>query len=381
MVFSFIISTHIDYDVVQGVQGPDSLQDNEWDGIACDRIDDQKDGADEIHHVIDQVRILPVVQLPHQESEQEQDHAGNAEIIGNVRHKRSSFHYTIKGALLIGPSPIIMKIVPVFDIPFHSLKISEVLNLIDTLIASGAQHLITTPNPEILLESAWNKSLQRTLQSASLSLPDGIGILWAAKFLSLPSRGWIGTFFQWLFSLGSILLYPAYIRTVLPERVTGTDTMQRICHHCEQKMYSVFLLGARAGVAEAAKKKLQERFPDIRIVGTYPGQPFTSDDEVMIRMINEYNPQILFVAFGAPKQELWISAHLSHMPSVKVAMGIGGAFDFISGSIQRAPSFMQQLGLEWLWRLFQEPKKRLPRIWNAVVVFPVKILRYKLKTT
>ena len=155
---------------------------------------------------------------------------------------------------------------------------------------------------------------------------------------------------------------------------TSVSTLQK-------KRYSVFLLGGAEGIAEKTKEKLEELYKNIDIVGTYAGRPFTDDDETIFETINNTQPQILFVAFGTPKQEQWIYENLKKLPSVKIAMGIGGAFDFISGHVKRAPIPFQKMGIEWLWRLFQEPRKRIPRIWNAVIVFPLKILGYKLRNS
>ncbi len=270
--------------------------------------------------------------------------------------------------------------VPILGIPFHKTTSKEASAALDGFMRAPKQHIVVTPNPEMLLESLQNERLRAVLQKADLALPDGIGILWAAKFLSLPKRGRFRTWLQWKMSLLSVLFYPRYIRSVLPERVTGVDTMKQICGHSVQINCSIFLLGGSPGVAEQAKIKLEQQFPGIRIAGTDAGRPFTEDDQVILQKINDSKPQILFVAFGAPKQEIWIDENLSKMPSVKIAMGIGGSFDFISGIVKRAPVGFQKLGLEWLWRLFQEPRKRIPRIWNAVVVFPWKVLRYKINS-
>jgi len=272
-----------------------------------------------------------------------------------------------------------MKRIEILHIPFDRIVSSEILPKVDAFVQSHHQHIIVTPNPEMVLESRKNKELQAVLQSSSLSLADGIGILWAAKFLSLPSSPKVRIFFQWIGTLLSLIFLPTYCKTILPQRVTGVDSMKQICSYCEQKKYSIFLLGGRENVANKTKNVLETWFPHIRIVGTYAGHPFTEDDEEILTRINAVKPQILFVAFGSPKQELWIRTYLAQMPSIKVAMGIGGAFDFISGTIKRAPLWMQKTGLEWLYRLFQEPKKRIPRIWNAVVIFPLQVLLYKLK--
>ena len=160
----------------------------------------------------------------------------------------------------------------------------------------------------------------------------------------------------------------------LPSRVTGTDCFQLLCKELGPD-YPVFLLGGAPGIAESAAEILKSRNPRLKIAGTFVGTPTDADASEIIARINASLAAVLFVAFGAPKQELWISKHLSSFTSIRMAMGIGGAFDFVVGKRKRAPRVLQVLGLEWVWRLIQEPR-RFRRIWNAVVVFPSLVLRY-----
>jgi N-acetylglucosaminyldiphosphoundecaprenol N-acetyl-beta-D-mannosaminyltransferase len=132
------------------------------------------------------------------------------------------------------------------------------------------------------------------------------------------------------------------------------------------KGYSIFLLGAGPGVAEEAACVLRTRHPGVRVVGTYapPMRPLTSDeDESMVRLIQEMQPDMLFVAFGAPKQDQWIRTHLDRL-GAPVCMGVGGAFDMLAGRVKRAPMWMQHWGLEWLYRVTQEPA----RLWQRYFV-------------
>jgi N-acetylglucosaminyldiphosphoundecaprenol N-acetyl-beta-D-mannosaminyltransferase len=146
------------------------------------------------------------------------------------------------------------------------------------------------------------------------------------------------------------------------------DTVQDLCKNLGANS-PIFLLGAAPGVAEKTAEILMSRSPLLRVVGTDAG--WSSDDDAarIIAKINECKPHLLLVAFGAPKQDEWIAKYLPQIPSVKVAMGIGGTFDFIAGTQTRAPKIMRKFGLEWLYRLVREPK-RFKRIFNAVIVFP-----------
>ncbi len=264
-----------------------------------------------------------------------------------------------------------MSRVHLFDIPFDPIRMDEVQSRVQTLLSDGQQHVITTPNPEILLESLENRELKSFLQVSDLSIADGIGVLWATAFEKAKKESSSPLLF--LHSLSWIFLAPRKIRSVLPERVTGVDSMEEVCRAAKEEGKGVFLLGGAEGVARAAGEILKAKIPSLNVAGSYAGKPFGPDDETMRRMITESGAEILFVAFGCPKQERWIAENIPQLPSVKIAMGVGGSFDFIAGTVKRAPQWMKALGIEWLYRLIQEPRKRLPRIWRAVVVFPLRV--------
>jgi len=233
----------------------------------------------------------------------------------------------------------------IMGIPFDKVTLESALTLLLEKLADASARgfFVATPNPEMLLAAENNIEFKRILQKTDLNIPDGTGIIWAAARHGTP----------------------------LPERVTGTDLMQALCHKITPDI-RVFLLGAPPGVAEKTAKKLQEH-KHTNIVGTYAGSASPLDDAKLRELINTARPDLLFVAFGAPKQEFWISRNLPHLPTVKVVMGVGGAFDFISGVRKRAPAWMRRIGLEWLYRLFQQPK-RIVRIFNATVRFPLTFL-------
>ncbi len=239
-----------------------------------------------------------------------------------------------------------MQRVHLLGIPVDSLTSLQVNEYLRTLLQSKEQHQINTPNSEMMVASRSHPNFADVLKNGSLNIPDSIGIVWAAK--------WTGQH--------------------LPERITGVDTMQQLCSQLDASS-PVFLLGAAEGIAEQVAEKLQRRNNNLVIAGTFAGSPREEDTQESIKRIKASKASVLFVAYGSPAQELWIAKHLADMPNIKVAMGVGGAFDFIAGKQRRAPQAFQQLGLEWLWRLMQEPK-RIGRIWNAVFVFPLMVLRY-----
>lgn len=224
--------------------------------------------------------------------------------------------------------------------------------------------LMVTPNPEMVLAAQKNSSFNKILNSADLAVADGVGILWASYFLSLKNKN----FFSLFLSLFAILFAPKRIRSVLPERVTGTDLLPRLLRLAAKRGKRVFLLGAAPGVAEKLKKKMEKKILGLDISGTFAGSPAEAEENEICSKIDSSKAELLFVAFGAPAQELWLARNLPKLKTVKFAAGIGGAFDFHAGIISRAPKILRLLSLEWLWRLIRQPK-RLPRIWRATVRF------------
>ncbi len=236
----------------------------------------------------------------------------------------------------------------ILGIPVDCISREEILEKIAGFLKEIDRFQIVTPNPEIILEAQKNPVFRKTLREAALSIPDGTGIVWAASLL--------------------------HKRRI--QRITGVDLMRAICKDFGN--HKIFLLGATEEVNLRTKETLEKKHPGIQIVGNYSGTPSGNLEKIICNMINTSQAEILFVAYGAPKQELWIARNLPHLKTVKVAMGVGGSFDFISGHKKRAPLWMQRIGLEWLFRLMQEPA-RIGRIFNATVIFPVKIWREKLK--
>ncbi len=235
--------------------------------------------------------------------------------------------------------------VTIMQIPFDRVTLTLALKFILKGLkkASGKPLFIATPNPEMLLAARKNPSFKKILQKTDLNIADGTGIIWASKI----------------------------IRNRLPERVTGTDLMQTLCLNVGHEI-RIFLLGGAPGVAEKTKDNLIH-MGGCNIVGTCDATADASNDKEILALINAAKPDLLFVAFGAPKQEIWIKRNLPHLKSVKAVMGVGGAFDFIAGIRKRAPDWMRRTGLEWLFRLIQQPS-RIRRIWNATVVFPTLFL-------
>jgi len=244
-----------------------------------------------------------------------------------------------------------MEKVDILGVGIDNLSLQEVLEEVTHFLQSRNQHFIVTPNPEFLVAAAKDKQFKEILNYADIAVSDGVGLLYAAKFNK---------------------------RKLV--RVTGVDLVWAISELANEKTkpWPIYLLGAADGVADEAAKVLTDQFPDLKMVGAQSGGEVTAGatDYHIINEINIAKPKILFVAFGQGKQEKWIYNNLDKLPSVKLAIGVGGAFDYISGATPRAPKILQKLGLEWLYRLIQEPR-RWERIVNAIIIFPALIIKDK----
>ncbi|HEY8283974.1 MAG TPA: WecB/TagA/CpsF family glycosyltransferase [Chloroflexota bacterium] len=214
---------------------------------------------------------------------------------------------------------------------------------IDAFVQSKRPHHVVTANVDFLRLASRDAGFQGIVNDADLVLADGMPLVWASRRRSTP----------------------------LPCRVTGVDMIMACAQLAAKRGYSIFLLGAAPGVAYDTAEVLQQRFPGLRIVGTYSppnAEMADHDDDVCVRMVRAARPDMLFVAFGAPKQEHWIRAHQAVL-NVPVCMGVGGSFDMLAGNVRRAPVWIQRHGLEWLYRLAQEPR----RLWKRYIVHDLPV--------
>lgn len=269
--------------------------------------------------------------------------------------------------------------IKLIGIDIDNLTYDGVLEKIDNIITSGKQSYIVTVNPEIVVNAIKDKNFLNVINVATVKTADGIGIIWASDYLAKPIyKGKMRNITQLIVSLLSIIFFPRFKGRVITNRITGTDLLPKIAETAQNKAWRIFLLGASEGIAETVIKKFTKIYPKAQFVGFYSGTPDEREEKRIKEYINPLKPDILFVAYGSPKQENWINRNLSGLPTVKVAIGVGGAFDFHSGKIKRAPKFMRKIGLEWFWRLLLEPK-RIKRIWNATAVFVRLIYKEKMK--
>ncbi len=248
------------------------------------------------------------------------------------------------------------KRVTILGVPLDNLTIEEALERLTAMIESGQPHQIVTVNPEFILEAEQNPEFAQVLTKADLSLADGVGVTWAARFLDQP----------------------------LLERIPGADLVNLMAQTADQKGWRLYLLGAGQAIAKTAAEHLKKAYPNLQIVGAEPGivynpaAPEQPGLEELIKRINKAQADILLVAFGAPKQDLFIARHKTEL-KVPVMIGVGGTLDYLAGRIERAPKQWRQLGLEWLWRLVQEPS-RFKRIWRAVAGFPIRIIVARVRS-
>ncbi len=215
----------------------------------------------------------------------------------------------------------------------------EALARVAAYVAEGGPHHIVTVNPEFVMEARRNSAFRRVLAAADLATPDGFGLLLVARARGTPFRG----------------------------RVTGVELTGRIAAEAARQGWSLFLLGAGPGIAEQAAAALQERNPGLRIAGCYAGSPRPADEPAIRARIARAQPDVLLVAYGHPAQDLWIARN-QPLLRVPVALGVGGALDYIAGAVPRAPAPLRRLGLEWLYRLARQPW-RWRRILTAVPLF------------
>ncbi len=229
----------------------------------------------------------------------------------------------------------------ILNVKIDELTFSEVMREITLFLKTKKLNQITTVNPEFILDAQKDRVFKKIINQSDLSVPDGIGL----KFAS--------------FILGQ----------KIGERITGVDLTWELAKLASEKGNSIYLLGAGPDIAFKTSRKLKFIYPRLKIAGFYSGSPI---EKGIIERINKTRPDILLVAFGAPKQDKFIYNNKNKL-KCKLAMGVGGTFDYISGEVKRAPLWMRDMGLEWLYRLFHQPS-RFIRIFKAIIIFPLTVL-------
>ncbi len=236
------------------------------------------------------------------------------------------------------------------EVSIDSVTMQEALDEVEQLIQARKLSYVVTPNVDVLVQLQKDGDFKRIYDGASLVVPDGMPLLWAAKFMGTPFKA----------------------------KVSGSDLFIELCAFAAKKNYKVYFMGAMPGVAERAAEVLMKRYLGLQVVGTYsPSFGFECNERectLIAQKIREAAPDVLFVGLGSPKQEKWID-RFKEQCRVPVSVMVGISFDYVAGTVKRAPRWMQNVGLEWLWRLAMEPK----RLWKRYLVNDPKFFWLILK--
>jgi N-acetylglucosaminyldiphosphoundecaprenol N-acetyl-beta-D-mannosaminyltransferase len=230
----------------------------------------------------------------------------------------------------------------VLGVRVDCLDMGAALEQIERLVEDGGHHLVATVNPEFVMSAQKDSEFARVLESADMCLPDGVGVVWAARRQGCR----------------------------ISEPVPGVDLIPPLAAMCARRGFRLFLLGAQPGVAADLAARMRGEHPGLH-VESHPGSVDDLSDGETLKLIRAHQTQVLLVAFGAPKQELWID-RLKDQLNVSVAVGVGGAFDYLTGRVPRAPTWMRRAGLEWLHRLVRQPWRA--RRMAVLPAFAVKVL-------
>ncbi len=252
-------------------------------------------------------------------------------------------------SISVAATPASAPPVVMLGVPFDNVTTAQTVNVVEKMVASRQPHHLVTANVDFLTQALHDIELHRILTDAHLVLCDGMPLVWASRLLGNP----------------------------LPERVAGSDLVPLLLKVAAQKGYRVYFLGGAAESTRRAVERLREQYPELQIAGHYSPEfaPLLEmDHEDLCRRVREARADFLFVAFGCPKQEKWISMHYRSL-GVPVVVGVGATIDFLAGTVKRAPVWMQEAGLEWVFRLLQEPRRLMGRYARDLTTFSTEIVR------
>lgn len=296
------------------------------------------------------------------------------------------------------------KIIPVLGVVVDSTTPGRVLSQVQDFLTKKVskkslatnertgpnKYFIVTPNPEIVTYASCDLELTHIINSAQLSLPDGIGVVAAQRYLSmqvsvfLPLR-FIQSLVQGVY-VGALLVLDKKSLYQNGSTVPGRLVFEELIRRSAEQGFKVYLIGAKDGIAQKAASALRVKYPLLKV--EYSAGPWLDMDgkpknekesqieRISVSKINMYRPDILFVAFGHPKQEKWLSRNMPKL-NIKIGMVVGGTLDYTAGRFSVPPKFVQEAGFEWLWRLVTQPR-RVRRIYTAVFVFPWKVFVEKM---
>ena len=237
----------------------------------------------------------------------------------------------------------------ILNIPVDMVDRQEAMEIFRELMKTEECSMIVTPNSEIIVNATKDPKLKNIIEHADLIIPDGIGLVYASKIMGIP----------------------------LQERVTGIDFLDAILAYLEETGQSIYFLGSKPGddnvqaIAELAAEKMKEKYKNLKIAGTHHGYFKEPDEEEIVKAINDSGADFLCAALGSPKQEKFIFQHKNQL-KITGAIGVGGSLDVWAGTLKRAPEFYRNHGLEWLYRLIQQPS-RYKRM-AALPLFMIKVV-------
>lgn len=262
--------------------------------------------------------------------------------------------------------------------------------MLDDCLNSKKNIKISKINTEFLQRVLKDKNFREVLNSSDLNIVDGRGVLWVARYLTLPiSRNKfirpIQAVLQMIYTGASIVLCPRFINYPIPEAVPGVEAFKLMLQVASDNKVGVFLFGSSETTLELAIKNIKREFPALKISGSLNGYNYQKDNNIdAIGEINKTDARVLIVGLGSPKQEYWINDNMKKLKNIQIAVGEGGTLDRIANPGQKSPRFVNKIGLEWLWRtLFNksktETRNRFQRFWNAVPAFIYQVVKWKIK--
>jgi len=234
--------------------------------------------------------------------------------------------------------------------PITRMSIDDFVSMAERFIKSKVPHYIAMMNVAKLVKMRSDQELAESILGADLIGADGVPLVWVSRLFG----------------------------TTLPGRVNGTDLMYRLLEKANEKGYRVFFFGAQEAVLQRVLTVVRQRYPGVEIAGSQHGYFTPADELAIVNKICRAAPDILLIAFGTPKKELWVKRYLSAM-GVPVIHGVGGSFDVMAGVVQRAPLWMQRSGLEWFFRILQEPGRMWRRYLVTNTMFVLLVLKEWLR--
>lgn len=231
----------------------------------------------------------------------------------------------------------------ILGVPFDTGTMKEAADRAVKMMGENGQHIICTPNPEIVMEAQKDSDLLGILKAADMVTPDGVGIVWASKYSDIK----------------------------INERVSGYDLVINIFERIKDTNYTVYMFGGAPGVAAKAAEVMSRKYEGLKIVGVHDGYFDSKEENNIITDIKKRRPSLLLVGLGSPKQEKWIYSNL-RLTGAKLAIGIGGSFDVMSGNVKRAPDIVCKFGVEWLYRLIKQPSRFMRMLKLPQFIFKVR---------